>query len=58
MRSYILKRFFLLIPVLFGITFLSFALMQAAGSDVVLQKADASGIALSREVLNAQREEL
>ncbi len=32
--------------------------MQAAGSDVVLQKADASGIALSREVLNAQREEL
>lgn len=58
MRSYILKRFFLLIPVLFGITFLSFALMQAAGSDVVLQKADASGIALSREVINAQREEL
>ncbi len=58
MRSYIFKRLLLLIPVLFGITFLSFALMQAAGSDVILQKADASGISLSREVMNAQREEL
>ncbi|HIV24542.1 MAG TPA: ABC transporter permease [Candidatus Scatomonas pullistercoris] len=58
MKKYILKRVLLLIPILFGITFLSFAMMRAAGSDAVLQKADVSGVALSLEVLDAQRAEL
>ena len=48
----------MLIPILFGITFLSFAMMRIAGSDAVLQKADTSGVALSEEVIQAQREEL
>lgn len=52
------KRLLLLIPMVLGITFLSFALMHLAGSDAVLQKAESSGIALSQEVLEAQRAEL
>lgn len=55
---YIIRRLLLLIPVLFGITFLSFAVIQLAGSDAVLQKADAAGLTLSQEVIEAQRAEL
>ena len=58
MKKYILKRLLLLIPILLGITFLSFAMMRIAGSDAVLQKADTSGIALSQEVIDAQRAQL
>lgn len=58
MKRYIIRRLLSLIPVLFGITFLSFALMHAAGSDAVLQSMDASGITLSREVIDARRAEL
>ena len=58
MKRYILKRLLLLIPIVLGITFLSFAMMRIAGSDAVLQQVDATGIALSQEVINARREEL
>ncbi|HIY63589.1 MAG TPA: ABC transporter permease [Candidatus Mediterraneibacter stercoripullorum] len=58
MWRYIIRRLLLLIPVLFGITFLSFAVIQLAGSDAVLQKADAAGLTLSQEVIEAQRAEL
>lgn len=58
MRAHIIKRLLLLILILFGITFLSFALMRLAGSDVILQKAEAAGTALSQEVIDAQRAEL
>ena len=36
MRRYILKRLLQLIPVLLGVTFLSFAMMRLAGSDTPL----------------------
>ncbi len=58
LRTYLLKRLLLLIPMVLGITFLSFAMMRVAGSDAVLQQADAAGLALSQEVLEAQRAEL
>lgn len=58
MKKYILKRLLFLIPILFGITFLSFALMHAAGSDAVLRQIDASGVALSQDVIDARRAEL
>ena len=58
LRTYLLKRLLLLIPMVLGITFLSFAMMRAAGSDAILQQADAAGLALSQEVLEAQRAEL
>ena len=54
MGRYIIKRLFTLIPILFGITFLSFAMMHLAGSDVVLQRVDASGVQLSQAAIDAQ----
>ena len=36
--KYIFKRLVQLIPILFAITFLSFAMMRLAGSDVIEQK--------------------
>ena len=58
MGKYVIKRLLLLIPILLGITFLSFAMMRLAGSDAVLQQAESSGVALSQEVIDARREEL
>ena len=58
LRTYFLKRLLLLIPMVLGITFFSFAMMRVAGSDAVLQQADAAGLALSQEVLEARTREL
>ena len=58
MKKYVIKRLLQLIPILFGITFLSFAMMRIAGSDAILQKVDVSGVVLSQEVINAQGAEL
>ncbi len=58
MKKYVVRRLLLLIPILFSITFLSFAMMRIAGSDVVLQRAEASGVTLTPEVIAAQRTEL
>lgn len=57
MRTYIGKRLLQLIPVLFGITFLSFALMRAAGSDAVLELYGDKG-AVAQEIIDAKRAEL
>ena len=46
-----------LIPILFCITFLSFAMMRIAGSDAVTQKMENTGMALSKEALAAARSE-
>ena len=43
-------RLLQLLPVLFAITFLSFAMMRLAGSDVVLQKMERTGMVVSREM--------
>lgn len=53
-----MRRLLHFVFVLFGITFLSFALIHMAGSDAVLQKMDVTGVALSREAMEAQREAL
>ena len=58
MLKYTVKRLLLLIPVLVGITFLSFAMMRLAGSDAVLQKMENTGMVVSQEVLDAARAEL
>ena len=58
MKKYIVKRLLWLIPIFLGITFLSFAVMRLAGGDVVQQMAENSGITLSEETLEAQREAL
>ena len=55
---YIIKRVLHLIPILFAITFLSFAMMRLAGSDVVEQKMLNTGQVISEAQLDMAREEL
>ena len=47
-----------LIPVLLGITFLSFAMMRIAGSDAITEMYDNAGTAVSQEVIDARKAEL
>ena len=55
--KYVGKRFLQLIPVLLGITFLSFAMMRIAGSDAITEMyADKGAVAL--EIIDAKRAEL
>ena len=57
MRRYILKRLLQLIPVLLGITFLSFAMMRLAGSDAIIELYGDKG-AVSQEIIDAKRADL
>ena len=54
MRRYILKRLLQLIPVLLGVTFLSFAMMRLAGSDAITELYGDKG-AVSQEIIDAKR---
>jgi peptide/nickel transport system permease protein len=58
MRKYAIKRLLQLIPILFAITFLSFAMMRIAGSDAVEQKMENTGMVVSQSVIDAAKEEL
>ena len=58
MKHYVFSRLLQLIPILFVITFLSFAMMRLAGSDVVLQFMERTGMAASDAVVAAARAEL
>lgn len=55
--KYIFNRLIQLIPVLLGITFLSFAMMRIAGSDAITEMYADKG-AVSAEIINAKRAEL
>jgi len=57
-RKYILKRLLQLIPILLGITFLSFAMMRVAGSDAVTELYTNRGTEVSQEIIDARRAEL
>ncbi|MDD3158024.1 nickel ABC transporter permease [Anaeromusa sp.] len=57
MRHYILKRCIQLIPILFGITFLSFSMMHLTADDAVDMLYEQSG-AVSEEVKTARRAQL
>lgn len=56
--KYVCRRLLQLIPILLGITFLSFALMHVAGSDVVSQLYTNRGVEVSQEIMDAKRAEL
>lgn len=56
--NYISKRVLQLVPILIGITFLSFAMMRLAGSDVVQELYSNRGTEVSQEVIDARRAEL
>lgn len=55
--KYVINRLIQLIPVLIGITFLSFAMMRIAGSDAITEMYAEKG-AVSAEIINAKRAEL
>ena len=57
MKKYVAKRLLQLIPVLLGITFLSFAMMRVAGSDAVIELYGDKG-AVAQEIIDAKRAEL
>ncbi|MGM9605281.1 MAG: ABC transporter permease [Faecousia sp.] len=57
MKKYIIHRFLQLIPVLIGITFLSFAMMRIAGSDAIIELYGDKG-AVAQEIIEAKRAEL
>ena len=57
MGRYVIRRLLQLIPVLIGITFLSFAMMRMAGSDAVTELYGDKG-AVAQEIIDAKRAEL
>ena len=57
LTKYIGKRLLQLIPVVLGITFLSFAMMRIAGSDAVMELYGDKG-AVAQEIMDAKRAEL
>ncbi len=58
MKKYVLKRLLQLIPILLGITFLSFFMMRVAGSDAVTELYTNRGTEVSQEVIDAKKAEL
>ena len=56
--NYALKRFLQLIPILFGITFLSFLLMYLAGSDAVTEMYTNRGVEVAQEIIDEKKAEL
>lgn len=57
MGKYIVKRFLQLIPLLIGITFLSFAMMRLAGGDAVTYMYENAGTAVSQEIIDQAKAE-
>ena len=57
MLKYTVKRLLLLIPVLVGITFLSFAMMRLAGGDAVTYMYENAGTSVSQEVIDEAKKE-
>ncbi len=58
MLSYVFKRILHLIPVMLGVTFLTFLLLSVAPSDPVTQKYLSMGVSGDAAVMEAEREEL
>lgn len=57
MLKYIVKRLLQLIPILIGITFLSFAMMRLAGGDAVTYMYENAGTSVSQEVIDEAKKE-
>lgn len=58
MGKYIGKRLLQVIPILLGITFLSFAMMWIAGGDAVIYLYENNGTAVSEDIIAQAKEEL
>lgn len=57
MGKYVIKRLLQLIPILIGITFLSFAMMRLAGGDAVTYMYENAGTAVSQEIIDEAKAE-
>ena len=57
MGKYIAKRLLQLIPILIGITFLSFAMMRLAGGDAVTYMYENAGVNVSQEIIDQAKAE-
>lgn len=53
--NYAIRRFLQLIPILFGITFLSFLLMYLAGSDAVTEMYSNRGVEVAQEIIDERK---
>ena len=58
LRSYILHRFLMLVPVLFGVSLLTYALMYLSPQDPVEMMLQAQGTAPDAEVVAAMKAKL
>ena len=54
MKKYVIERLLQLIPILIGITFLSFAMMRIAGSDAITEMYGDKG-AVAQEIIDAKK---
>ncbi len=57
MGKYIVRRLLHLIPILIGITFLSFAMMRLAGGDAVTYMYENAGVSVSQEIIDQAKAE-
>ena len=57
MGKYIVRRLLQLIPILIGITFLSFAMMRLAGGDAVTYMYENAGVNVSQEIIDQAKAE-
>jgi peptide/nickel transport system permease protein len=58
MKKYVRNRLLQLIPILLGITFITFGMMRIAGSDAVTQLYANHGTEVSQEIIDARKAEL
>lgn len=58
MKKYVIKRLLQLIPIILGITFLSFAMMRLAGSDAITQMYTNSGAVVSEDIIEQAKARL
>jgi peptide/nickel transport system permease protein len=58
MRKYVIQRLLQLIPILLGITLLSFGMMYLAGGDAVTALLENQGVAVTQDLIDAKRHEL
>ena len=58
MGRYVARRLLQLIPILLGITLLSFGMMYLAGGDAVTAMLENQGVAVTQELIDAKRHDL
>ncbi|MDO5294151.1 MAG: ABC transporter permease [bacterium] len=58
MKKYVIRRLIQLIPILLGITFLTFTLLYLSPGDPAQKKLSAQGVAVTSEMLERTREEM